>query len=328
MPTLLPLRAEPPPPVIESQGASAQGAADLVEAVRWRYHLRYLHPHAAQDEVMIVLSLNVATPDEAVADDAPPRDDFRLAARLVYSDDGEFVVALRLTREPDDALPAGRWPTADVRLPSEPPVDLGDGVGDGTERTYAFDPPVPGEGWAGVGLTWHGLGVASAQNARASLAVVRNRGLVDPATGGDAVLRTATVQAWGPVAPLNRWPDDIDISGLGDSVGAALAAVLGEFRSGQRVSIEAFYGYRVQPPAERPSSDPDALPLAYLPVGQYGDLAIDASTAARIAETLDEWRRAYDPPARGAQWRLSLVLYAQFVAPEPLLDLRSLVYRA
>ncbi|WP_313913378.1 hypothetical protein [Tahibacter sp.] len=104
-PTVPPLLWEPAPPGIETQGASAQGAANLAETALWRYHLCYWHEHRAQDEVIVTVSFNGdPLSDTTVAPDgAPPRIDYQLTVQLDFSDDGESIEALRLTREPDQA---------------------------------------------------------------------------------------------------------------------------------------------------------------------------------------------------------------------------------
>ena len=88
-PTVPPLLWEPAPPGIETQGASAQGAANLAETALWRYHLCYWHEHRAQDEVIVTVSFNGdPLSDTTVAPDgAPPRielhkdDDLRVGER-------------------------------------------------------------------------------------------------------------------------------------------------------------------------------------------------------------------------------------------------------
>jgi hypothetical protein len=328
---ILPLLVEPAPPTLGPQDATAQGAADLAETALWRYHLRYWHEHAAQDEVIVTVSFNIAPSDDEMnipADDTP-RVNCVLAAQLDYSDDGERIEALRLTRAHDEPGPAGRWPCADYRSSAGLIVDLGNGTGDGTVRTYAFDPPMLSEGWPGIGLIWSDLDVTCAQNARASLAVVRNRGLGDhDAPADEVVYRTATVDALDVVTPFNHWPQDIDISGLGDSVEAALdatfTALFGDRRIGQRATLGLSYGYQLLPAA-----DSDAGPMTYLPVALYPNQPITATTATQIASTLAAWKEANNPATTGSEWLFSLVLFSQVDtrAPRSLLELGRLVYR-
>lgn len=323
-----PLPAKPAPPVVTEQSAFAQKVASLADTARWRYRLRYLHEHAAQDEVIVAVAFNLASMSDAT-DDAPPRIEYRVVARLEYSDDGECIASLRLTRVAEASGPAGNWPDVDWRSPSGEIVDLGNGTGEGAERTYGFDPPVPAGAWPDIGLTWHGLDVAHAQNARASLAAVRNREL-EPVAGGDEVVvyRTATIDAMTAVAPLNRWSQDIDIGDFGDTVHAALDAILstlfGRRRVGQRIALELHYAYRLLPDAE-----PDASLMVMVPVGLSPQLTLDATTVAQIAATLAAWHDATSPPATGAEWVFSLVQFSQVDTrePAPLLDLRRLVYR-
>jgi hypothetical protein len=328
-PTVPPLLQEPAPPVIETQGASAQGAAVLAETSLWRYHLRYWHEHRAQDEVIVTASFNrVPTSDAAVSsDDAPGCIDCRLTARLDFSDDGESIEALRLTREPDEAMPAGRWPWADYRASDGAIVDLGNGAGEGEERTYAFDPPAPYWSSQNIGLTWNGLDVAGLQNACASLVAVRNRGLGDQSPGVETIVyRTANVQAPTVVMPRNHWPDDIDIGALGDTVDAALDAafttLFGKHRIGQRVAMKLSYCYSLLPDAGS-----DAEPMVCLPVALHTVQPITAQTSAQVAAELDAWKAATDPPATGSEWVISLAQFPQFDAAQPLLELDRLVYR-
>jgi len=400
----LPLRAYPAMPALAEQGAVAQGAADLAETALWRYHLRYSHEHAAQDDVIVTASFNIAPPmsdvlatgrtdiaaslarydhaagalwsklayyDDPLAGDAataanaaasfadlvdavatdwagywaplaqatskagdvidgvPARADYRFSAQLDYSSDGERIEALRLTRDQATPGPSGDWPNADYRSPAGLVVELGNGSGDAAVRTYVFDPPAPAAAWASIGLTWADLNVASVQNARASLAVVRNRDLnPDAATAEDFVYRSATVDAATIVTPLNSWPQGIDISSLGVTVEAAIDAafttLFGAQRIGQPVTMGLYYGYQLVPAAT-----PDAALATYLPVGLYPNQAITATTATEIAAALDTWKRVNQPATTGGEWAFSLVLFSQVEtrAQRPLLSLDRLVYR-
>lgn len=314
--TALPQSPDTPPPMLEGQTATAQGAADLAETALWRYRVRYLHDRTAYDEAIVVVSFNVAPPsDDTLAADLPPRTDYRYGLQLVPGDDGENIEALRLTREQDAPGPGGRWPRADGRAPDGDIVDLGTGSGDGATRTYTFDPPLPVSYWASIGLAWDGLNVAGTQNARVSLASVRRT--------GDDVHRSPTVDAASPAAPLNRWTQRLDITDLGDTVttalDAALTALFGDDRSDQHATLGVYYGYRLGPA--------DDAPMASLPVGLYPNLTLAATTAAQIGSEIAAWKAAIDPPAAGGEWTFSLALHSRFDASAPLLDLRSLVYR-
>jgi hypothetical protein len=327
MPTATPAPQCPdtlPPPTLERQDATPHGAADLAETALWRYGLRYLHDLAAYDEAIVAVSFNAAPPqDGPAADDLPPRIDDRYRVRLVRSDDGERIEALRLTREQPASGPADRWPTIDRRAPDGDIVDLGNGSGDGIERTYAFDPPVSLDYWLNIGLTWNGLNVGGVQCARASLTAVRRERGDD---GVDVERRSATAEAAGVIAPLNRWPQRIDVTDLGATVDAALDAALtalfGAYRDALRATIGAAYGYRLGAP-------PDAgdAPAVSVPVGLYPNLPPTATTAVQIGAALAAWKAATDPPSTGAEWAFSLVLHSSFDARTPLLDLAGLVYR-
>jgi hypothetical protein len=324
---LAPLLVEPARPWLETQSATEQGAADLAETAQWRYHMRYWHEHTAQDEVFVTVSLNVPPPSDdetAIATDGmPPRVDHVFVTRLVHSNDGERIEALLLTREKGQGS-SGSWPSADFRSSAGSVVDLGNGVGEGAERRYAFDPPIVVEGGQMIGLAWDGLDVTHAQNARTSLMAVRNRGL----GADDIVYRTPTLDAQDVVTPLNRWSQPIDISDLGASVEAALDAVFatlfGDRRIGQPVTLGLSYGYQVLPVV-----DVDVPLMAYLPVGLYPNQPIGATTAAQIAATLRTWMDESNPPTTGGVWMFSLVQFSQVEtrAPQPLLELGRLVYR-
>lgn len=330
MPTssLSPLLVEPAMPSLEAQDATAQGAADLAETACWRYHLRYWHEHAAQDEVIVTASFNIPPPSDdettTAPTDAPLHFDRVLVAQLVYSDDGGHVQALRLTREHgEDGTPAN-WPCTACGSSSGVLVDLGNGAGEGAVRTYAIDPPLMSEGWHRIGLAWDNLDVTHTQNARASLAVVRNRGL----GSDDIVYRRSTVDARDVVTPFNCWPQEIDISDLGDTVDAALdaafAALFGDRRIGQPVTLGLSYGYQLPPAA-----DADTALTMYVPVGEYPNVRIAATTAAQIAAQLAAWRGAAQPPTTGGVWAFSLAQFSQVDTgtPQPLLDLARLLYR-
>lgn len=327
-PTIQPLLCEPAPPAIQTQGASAQGAGDLAETALWRYHLRYWHEHRAQDEVIVTASFNSVPPSEA-ADGAPTGIDYRLTVQLDFSEDGESIEALRLTREPDEALPAGRWPCVDYRASDGAIIDLGHGVGEGEERTYAFDPPAPYGSSQSIGLTWSGLDVAGLQSACASLVAVRNRGLGEQNPGAESIVyRTANVRAPTVVLPYNRWPDDIDIGALGDTVdvaiGTVFATLFGKHCIGQRVAIKLCYGYSLLP-----DTGSDTAPMVYLPVGLHTIQPITAQTSAQIAAMLTAWKAATDPPTTRCEWVISLAQFAQIdtATAQPLLELDRLVYR-
>jgi hypothetical protein len=329
MPTssIVPLLVEPAMPSLEMQDATAQGAADLAETARWRYHLRYWHEHAAQDEVIVTAPFNIAPPSDdgttTAPADAPPRFDLVLVAQLAYGEDGGHVEALRLTREQGEHGSAANWPCAGYRSPSGLVVDLGNGVGEGAVRMYAFDPPLLSEGWHRIGLAWGTLDVARAQNACVSLAVVRNRGL-----GADDIVyrRAAPVDALDVVTPFNCWPQDIDISDLGDTVDAALdaafALLFDERRIGQRLTLGLAYGY-----ALLPAVDPETALMTHVPVGEYPDARIAATTATQIAGQLAAWKDESKLPTTGAVWLFSLVQFSQIDARAPLLELGRLVYR-
>ncbi|HWU51663.1 MAG TPA: hypothetical protein VN153_02510 [Tahibacter sp.] len=318
----LPLPFEPPPPLLVSQQADAEGADDLAQAARWCCELRYRHEHRAQDEVEITVSFNVRA-DTAMRDAGPALFTRGVVARLIHAGDGEDVEALLLHR----TSPATPWPRVVYFTSAGEALDLGDGIDDGEERRYLIPTPQPAPGWHDLGLRWCGLDVARAQNANTALTAVRNRGLVDKRSG-IPVYRTTTVTAPQPVAPLNRWRQDFAIRVGDESVEMALTAAVddlfGDDAFGQPLALALSYAY-----APGPADDETDLPLICVPVALQAPQPFDATTSKRIAEALAAWQAANQPPARRAQWRVALVQYAQ-IAPDtqrPLLDLQSLVYR-
>lgn len=333
MPTrpIPPLPVEPMPPYLATQEAAAEDGDDLAAATRWRYRLRYGHTHAPQDEVVIGASFNVLpwTSAMAVADDAAPaRTDVRLCARLDYSDDGERLVALRLVCESDEPGPDGEWPEADIEAWSSGTIALGTGKDDGIGRRYPIEPPLDAGGMPTIGLTWHGLRVADRQNARAALTAIRNRGLAGDDPGSDVVVwRTATVEATTAAVPLIQRPQTIDISALGDSVEAALAAMFvtlfGERCLGQNVQISVAYRYSLAP------LDGDSGPTASLPVLLLARQPLGETTLAELTAALAQWQQAQAPPTTQAAWVFSLAQFSQLdtQAMAPLLELHELVCR-
>jgi len=316
----VPLPFEPPPPVLMSQQAEAEGAADLAQAARWRYALRYRHEHRVQDEVEISVSFNLRADPDA-RDAGPAGFAHNVVARLIHSDDGEAVEALRLRRD----SPATEWPRIVYFTSTGEPLDLGDGVDEGDERRYVLPVPQPVPGWQDLGLQWSCLDVAQAQNANAALSAVRNRGLVGDASDVP-VYRTRTVTAPQPVAPLNRWRQDFVIRTGDEPVETALTAALdqlfGNRLVGQTLALQLSYAYAPG------SADGADLPLVTLPVALQAPQPFDAAIPKRIVEVLSAWRDAYQPPALRAQWRLALMQYAQIEpdTAQPLLDLQTLVY--
>lgn len=404
----LPLRSYPAMPTLDEQGAAAQPAdpLTLADTPLWRYTLRYSHEHAAQDEVIVTASFNIAPPaatfalatrpdvaaalarydhaaerlwqmlayyadpaggdattagnaaqslstlidevaglwtrywqppaqaaqaQETAAAGVPARLDYAFSARLDYGDEGRTIVALTLTAAQDQPGPIGAWPDAVYRSPAGVEIPLGNGSGTGRVRRYAFpaDQSVPTAAWAGIALSWGSLNVARVQNARAALAVVRNRHLNAQAdTALDFVYRSATVDAPNVVTPLNTWAEPIDISALGGDVATALNAafttLFGGDRIGQPVTLGLFYGYELVSAA----TPADAL-VTYLPVGLYPNQPISATTAADVAAALQRWKDDNHPATTGGEWAFSLILFSQVDtrAQRSLLTLERLIYR-
>jgi hypothetical protein len=90
------------------------------------------------------------------------------------------------------------------------------------------------------------------------------------------------------------------------------------------VTLGAFYGYQLLPAADSAT----AL-MAYVPVGEYANLRIAATTATQIAARLATWKDECTPPTTSGVWAFSLVQFSQVDAgtPRPLLELGRLVYR-
>lgn len=331
MPTrpIPPLPAEPMPPYLATQETAAEDAGDLAASARWRYRLRYGHTHAAQDEVVVGASFNVMSSATVAVDDAaPPRTDVRLCARLDYSDDDERIDALRLVCESDEPGPRGEWPEADIEAWSSVAIALGHGEPDGLGRRYPIAPPLEAGGMAVVGLTWRGLRVADQQNARAALTGIRNRGLGGDAPNGEVVVyRTATVEAAAVAVPLIQRPQPIDISALGDTVAAALAAALvalfGDRSTSQILQISVAYRYSLTPDADTDTGATASLPVLLLPRQPFGH-----TTMAELVAAMARWQQAATPPTTRAVWAFSLAQFSQFdtQAAAPLLELHELVW--
>lgn len=325
-PPLAPLHAEPAPPVLESQSALAQGADGLAELAQWRYVLRYRAEHAAQDEVIVTVSFNTPSPGDATAADAPPRADRRYRLQLDYGEAPDTVQAVRLTREFDAAGTAGDWPDLEYRPASGDAIALGTGEGDAATRRYPIDPPQPSPYGAGIGLSWNRLGTAEVQNARASLAVVRNGNLGQQFLD-EPIRRTATVDAPQVVAPSNRWTQDVAIDTFGGNLEHTLAAVFrqafGPFFCGLRVRVGLDYGFRVD------GADAPTPLISYVPVVLAPVDAITAATAGDIAAAAARWQDATAPSTRDARWRIALAQFSQIDPrlPQPLVLIESLIGR-
>lgn len=323
-----PLLLEPAPPFLESQAAFAQGADELSELAQWRYRLRYRAEHLAQDDVVVTVSFNVPPEgDMNAAATPPPRADERFRVQLDYGDDGEQLRALRLVRERNAGTHAADWPEVELGAASDAAVDLGHGEGDDDmTRTYVLDSPLPPLDWPRIGLTWNRLATSALQNARASLAVVRNGHLGEP-VAEEHIYRSATTQAANAAVPLNRWTQDIPIRDLGISLEAALdtlfVRLFGEGRIGQRVTVQLSYGYPLAP-AGAGDAFMNYLPVMLLPFGP-----ITAALASTIAAAAADWQEAYRPPTQGAEWLIALVQFSRLDAhaPQPLLEITRLIYR-
>lgn len=320
-----PLLREPAPPFLESQVALAQGAGDLAELAQWRYRLRYRAEHMAQDVVIVTVAFNVPPGGDASASAAPPRADDQYRVQLEYGDDGEQLRALRLVRERRVPAPAIQWPEVAFRASADAVVDLGQGEGDDTTRTYVIDPRLLPPQWPGVELTWSRLATSALQSARASLAVVRN-GDAGLTGAGEHIFRSATVDAASAAVPLVRWTQDIPIRDLGDALGIALdasfARLFGEHHIGRRVTVQLSYGHRLMP-----VDAGDAL-MSYQPVTMYPVGAITATLASELAAAAAAWQGAYGPGAQGDEWLIALAQFSEIdvQAAQPLLDIDRLTY--
>jgi hypothetical protein len=253
-------------------------------------------------------------------------------ARLVYSNDGDTLLEYTLTPlAGGQPGPNGAWPEVTYHAPDGSKVSLGHGVTRDGARVYAFAdlPLVPAAAWAGFVLAWSDLNVGAWQNARAALAVERNRRLLDAEvdTSREFIFRTATIEAPNAVIPLNQFAQVLDISTLGatfaDALQAAFTTLFGLSASGQRVTVAVSFGYELVPA----NNVADAL-AAYLPVALYPNQTLDAQTAGRISAAAERWLADIRPSRTGAEWAVALTLYSQLLDEQrSLLALERLVYR-
>jgi hypothetical protein len=272
--------------------------------------------------------------DEAPAGGSggPTMQSFSFRARITNRTDAgvDYLDTLSLIAEQDSPSPGGTWPNAFCRAPDGQQVALVAGRPDGRHLVYQFpaDTPIPAVEWPRITLEWPGLDVAAQQNARASLSVQRNQGLLGngPDTTAGFIYQTPSIDAPDVVTPLNAWPDPIDITAGGATVQVALASafqVLFGTAMGLPLTLGASYGFEVVAGA---NGTPGLT--TYLPVSLYPNQQLGTGTVAAMASALAAWQTANEPATLGGEWVLSLTLFSQIEpgARRPLLAIDRLVY--
>ncbi|MEG3152304.1 hypothetical protein U1769_20660 [Sphingomonas sp. ZT3P38] len=260
-------------------------------------------------------------------DDWRARSSCPLSARISYTADApRDLAAYTLTRLPGATGGAVDWPDVAVEAADGQWSPLPGAAPDGQRRSY-FPPDgvsVPVAASPNIALTWPVPNV-SAQNARATLAAVRNRDLLGPdgpATADAFVFHTGVAAAAGIVAPVIVRTDPLLLQG--ETVAAALQTAFDTLlppagrpaNLSTRISLS--YAYALVP-------GPDPL-MSEMPVALVNEMVLDGNTAGTIAATLNDWLASADPDRTQAEWRLSL----RFSVPEPgsaLLEIDQLIYR-
>ena len=227
--------------------------------------------------------------------------------------------------------PSGQWPALIVRTVDGLPVATVRNEISPTQSRYTLEQPVAAGSYADIALEWHGIAMASYQNATASLNVTRNLHLSQRlVTNPDFVFSTDTVNAPSTVTPINTESARFDITDLGTDLGSALTAAFEQLFGatayvGQPVTLSLSYGFELLA-----SPAPEAEPLVtYLPIALYPDQQLGASTGASLKGAVDSWIAAQSPCRSGAEIVVSLSLYSQIQNRErlTLLTVERLVYR-
>lgn len=262
-----------------------------------------------------------------------------LDVQLLYSADGSRIDGIQLScladpDQPGSAVtapgPDGQWPQLLYRNPAGTAYPL---VGDPVEpddrtRRYRFEGGEPDSAaWAEIDITYVNLAIAQWQNALGSVAVVRNRALIEQmTTAEDFIYASARVEASSTITPLLRWTDAVDI-GAGqqpvDALREALKTLLGRTADGLALAVGVGYGYRLA------GSSPDSALETVLPVHLLPRKDWNPQLATALAQALDTWQKTNQPRVDGGFWSFSVTLYSSLDGPAspPLLTLERLAYR-
>jgi LysM repeat protein len=272
---------------------------------------------------------------------------YRLNARVTYDNLNNFS-AITLTELDAQPGPTGVWPDVYIQVPSgayqtvqgNPPtiVELIPGtyiklvqqstVQESTAYTIPTDITIPMNTWPIFKIDWTNLNLATIQNARAQMSVLRNQNLLDGVgTNPEFLFSTDTVIAPAVVTPLNTFGKPVDITNLGANLTAALntcfSDLFGTNYIGQKVTMELSYGFEIVPPSET-----DAGLVTYLPIGLYPNQVLSATTATQLAAAIQSWQTANQPVQTGGEWVFSLKLYSQLTSQtQTILNIEHLIYR-
>ncbi|WP_168355872.1 hypothetical protein [Sphingomonas gei] len=246
-------------------------------------------------------------------------------------DGGVLVTDVRVACGSGGPGPSGQWPELIFRTVDGLPVPTTRSEISSTQSRYTLEHPAPAGSYADIALEWHGIAMASYQNATASLMVTRNGHLSeDFATNPDFVFSTDLVDASSTVTPINNESTRFDITGLGTDLGSALTAAFQALFGdtaylGQPVTLALSYGFELLA-----NPDPDAEPLvSYLPIALYPDQELAATTGATIQSAVEAWILNQGPNPDGGEIVVSLSLYSQIQNREKLtlLTVERLVYK-
>lgn len=171
---------------------------------------------------------------------------------------------------------------------------------DATQRYLSF----ADRNWHLRSLVFEKLDVLDVESARAELALERNLLPVDGKTPNpDFALRTRFMSPGASATPFLAAPDPIDISGLGPTPAKCIEfffARLFSDTTGRWLRLTVSYGY------DPGAGIPVTVPVLLLPKEAY-----TTGLAARVATSIDEWKRHHmpDEPQPGAFFELDLTVF-------------------
>jgi len=235
---------------------------------------------------------------------------FRIVAEHREGEEGEDVLeALTLTLEEGAGpTPGGEPPAVKVVEGVEELVEL-DVKEVEPEKQWRYEPGAGKElalpGGLRLQLEWPDLNVAATSQAKASLWARRNANLAPGLVTNPAfVMSTATVTAASPATPLLQWIGEWVLDGeLEQALRGGLEALFEE-GTDLFVALNLSYRYQLDAPRQQ-AADSDFTTV--LPVGLISlRLLAPAEVAKGVAEVAGKWRGEVDPPAKGAEWLVSL----------------------